>query len=165
MKIIKHMSIGEGVRQGDVCLVKIGEADAPINIQEVIEGGILARGEVTGHIHGAATMDMLSEQDMKFLETVQRKLCQPIVFRDKETVITRTEAPNGVPLVQHRIAKVHAPEPFILAHYEDLVRVVPSDDEAIKRGLHTALLLPAGLYMAIQQVECDEEEEMRRVAD
>ena len=165
MKVVQSMAVGDIVRQGDVFLQRIGEANEPINPVEIVEDGILARGEVTGHIHEVADMTMLSEEDQKFLEEISMRICRPLVFKDPETVTVRTTSNSGIPLVQYRIAKVHAPEPFILAHYDSATRIIPSDEEALARDLHHAVLLPAGLYMAIQQGEHDEEKEMRRVVD
>lgn len=70
-----------------------------------------------------------------------------------------------MPLIQYIIVKIQSPESFIIAHYEEAIRVVPLEPEALIRDLHSSFLLPAGLYMAVRQGEYDEAAEMRRVAD
>ena len=159
--------IGDIVRQGDVFLLKIGDADQPVpQDAEILEDGILARGEATGHTHSVAVLEsMLTEEDLLFLEEVQKKICAPIVFKDKTTGIARRSNGGGVPLEQHQIAKIHAPTPFIFSHMEAGVGIVPTEKEAQVRDLHSAFLMPAGRYLVIRQVEHDEAEQMRRVVD
>jgi hypothetical protein len=155
MRNITHMEIGQAIRQGDVLVECIGNADTPYTVHDAIPDGILALGEVTGHAHSAVASPtaLFTDNDLDFLKEQAERLFHPIVFTDEEC--GRHERPDdkGI-LIQEVVAKIHATEPFCIIHWDQRTRVVPhTAQEAHAHGLHEGWQLPPGLYRVIRQVE------------
>lgn len=172
VKIVQIMRIGEHIRQGDLLIMKVGEADPDKNYKQndVIPDGILALGEATGHAHGVATKldQIFSPSDLEFLEKQQELL------GDAVASISAMKVLEGHPVVlkpktsfwkffskiqddeKDIIARIHSPVPFWVVHYnKKTAGVIPLDSRKIigTDKLHRPIRLPAGFYEVIQQTE------------
>jgi len=160
MHYVTDMQPGQGIRQGDLLIERIGDVATPYTVGHTIQDGILALGEVTGHAHSAvadpATL-RFSFEDLAFLTDQQDRLSHPLVFTDDDCRRQERSTELGV-LVQHVVAKIHAGEPFCIVHWDQRTMVVPATtEEAQRHQLHDSWQLPAGLYRVIRQVEPTEE--------
>jgi len=107
---------------------------------------------------------LLNGEDQYFLEKVQRGLDDTIVFLDKDTV-RKTISIQGAEIIVDVLCKIHSRTPFLVAHYNNVTRVLPPDDlkTLIEQDLHESHQLPAGLYEVRGQIQYFENP--RRVVD